>query len=126
MSYTSLGQIGNRYQTWIKALEFYTEDIDILEARLAEVAKKNTSTEVGEGVEKFQDLFVVAQQKNFKLKNKIQQFAHDLKVEVEKHAGHVDANHVFEKKELQSAIDEFETEIAAIRKDFNRFLSKWM
>jgi F0F1-type ATP synthase membrane subunit b/b' len=126
MSYTQMGQLGNRYQGWMKALQFYTEDIDILEGRLAEVGMKNTKAEADAGVEKFQDLFVNAQQRIYKLKNQINQFAHDLKVEAEKHAGHVDSTHFTEQKDLQSAIDGFETEMAAIRKDFNAFLAKWM
>lgn len=126
MSYTQMRQLGNRYQGWMKALQFYSEDIDILEGRLAEVGSKNTAAEAEAGVEKFQDLFVSSQQRIYKLKNQINQFAHDLKVEAEKHAGHVDSNHFTEQKDLQTAIDGFEAEMASIRKDFNVFLAKWM
>ncbi len=126
MTYTRLANIGNRYQSWLKALEFYSEDIDILEKRLSEVAIINTGDDVGKGVEKFQDLFVSSHQNIHRVKEKIQRFAHDLKIEVEKHAGHVDTNHLFEQKELQNSMDEFEAEIATIRKDFNNFLAKWM
>ncbi|GEM_PF-664874 len=126
MSYTQMSKVGNRYQSWMKALSFYSEDIDILEDRLAEVGTKNTGSEAEEGVEKFQDLFVSSQQRIYVLKQKIERFAHDLKIEVEKHAGHVDTNHIFERNELQNAMDEFETEIATIRREFNQFLAKWM
>ncbi len=41
MSYTTVAHCGTDHQEWLKAIDFYDNELDILEERLAEVAKKN-------------------------------------------------------------------------------------
>ena len=63
MSYTNASNLGVQHNEWLRKLEFYKEDLDILEKRLLEVSDKNTSTEARAGIEHFQNQFMI-QRKN--------------------------------------------------------------
>ena len=68
MTYTTVSKCGNDHSTWLKELDFYNEELSLLEKRLLEIADKNNGKEVMAEVEHFQNQFIV-QRNNIILMN---------------------------------------------------------
>lgn len=126
MSYTSITKMENLHDEALRGLNFYKEDIDILEKRLVEVAAKNSSFEARQDIEHFQNQFVVQQNNIRDLKHKIKNHVHELSIQSEGHGGRVETEKLGIEKELAGEYQELEKVINEIRHEFNRFLSKWM
>ncbi|MEJ0101573.1 MAG: hypothetical protein WDO19_02985 [Bacteroidota bacterium] len=43
MTYTAFSHCGNDHTEWLKTIDFYKNEFDILEQRLQEVVKKNNA-----------------------------------------------------------------------------------
>lgn len=126
MKFISVSKLGNGHSDWLRALDFYREELGILELRLAEVMRKNTGSDFLAGVEHFQNQFIVQ-------KNNIDEFRHAIKENLQKagrealaYAGYVEADREREHDALMEDFMGLEKVIMELRHDFNRFLSKWM
>ena len=113
-------------QDWLKRLDFYKEEINILKERLEEVTSKNNALEFLKDVEHYQNQFIVQ-------RNNIDELAHSIKVNESGLVKEVNANPVavdhrkVESHEAESDfIAYFEKNFAGLRADYNKFLSKWM
>lgn len=113
-------------QDWLKSLEFYKEEITILAKRLQEVAGKNNASEFLKDVEHYQNQFIVQ-------RNNIDELAHAIKMNEKEIVKEVNANPVaVEHRKVESHETEadflgyFEKNFADLRKEYNKFLSKWM
>ncbi len=113
-------------QDWLKRLDFYKEEINILKERLEEVTSKNNALEFLKDVEHYQNQFIVQ-------RNNIDELAHSIKVNESGLVKEVNANPVavdHRKVESHEAeadfITYFEKNFAGLRADYNKFLSKWM
>jgi hypothetical protein len=126
MSYTSITKMENLHDEALRGLNFYKEDIDILEKRLVEVAAKNSSFEARQDIEHFQNQFVVQQNNIHDLKHKIKIHVHELSVQSSTHGGRVETERLGIEKELADEYQDLEKVINEMRHEFNRFLSKWM
>ncbi len=126
MSYTSITKMENLHDEALRGLNFYKEDIDILEKRLVEVAAKNSSFEARQDIEHFQNQFLVQQNNISALKHKIKSHVHELSVQSSTHGGRVETERLGIEKELADEYQDLEKVINEMRHEFNRFLSKWM
>jgi len=126
MSFTTVGHCGNDHAAWLKSIEFYEGEFDILKARLLEIAGKNSGTEVSQQVEHFQNQFIVQRNNIDVLKQHIHE--HDGKVSKEAlaHSGKMDTAFVHQHQDLKEEFDSKEKVINGLRHEFNQFLSKWM
>ena len=113
-------------QDWLKSLEFYKEEITILNKRLEEVTVKNNAPEFLKDVEHYQNQFIVQ-------RNNIDELAHSIKMNEQEIVKEVNANPVaVEHRKVESHESEadflgyFEKNFATLRTDYNKFLSKWM
>lgn len=113
-------------QDWLKSLEFYKEEISILNKRLQEVTGKNNSREFLEVLEHFQNQFIVH-------RNNIDELAHAIKVNEQGLVNEVNANPIavdhrkVENHDVEADfIGYFEKNFAELRTEYNTFLSKWM
>ena len=79
MSYTNVVNIAKGQAEWLKGLSFYEDEIYIMENRLAEVAMKNSSFEARQGVEHFQNQFVIQRNNIDELKHDIREFEHHIR-----------------------------------------------
>jgi hypothetical protein len=59
MNYTSVAHCGHEHQEWIKAMDFYKDDLQLLQKRLMEIAGKNNGHDTMAEVEHFQNQFIV-------------------------------------------------------------------
>ncbi len=113
-------------QDWLKRLDFYKEEINILKERLEDVTKRNNAMEFLKGVEHFQNQFLIQ-------RNNIDELAHSIKMneqglvrEVQSNPIAVDHRKVERHEAEADFIGYFEKNFAELRKEYNLFLSKWM
>jgi hypothetical protein len=126
MSYTNVVNIAKGQADWLKALSFYEDELYIMENRLAEVAMKNSSFEARQGVEHFQNQFVIQRNHIDVLKHDIREFEHRLSADAEKHQGHVDKAFQAGHDVLDDKFKTFEKIMNELRHEYNTYLAKWM
>jgi hypothetical protein len=126
MSHTSVSHLSNEHNDWLRALEFYDKEIDIMETRLAEVALKNNSQDAMKGVEHFQNQFIIQ-------RNNIDELQHNIKINLQQiahqamtMAGHVEIFSLDEHESMREDFMGFEKIVLDLRHEFNHFWSKWM
>ena len=126
MSYTNVSNLNSLPTEILRGLIFYKEEIKILQDRLEEVSSRNNSFEARQGIEHFQNQFVMHQ-------NNIDELKHNLNLLVEKmakdamqHGGRIEKEEVNEEEKLNDEFVMLEKVIKDMRKEFNLFLSKWM
>ena len=126
MSYVTNTAIGAEHQDWLKRLEFYRDEIEILRKRLAEVNDKNTSLDARAGVEHFQNQFIVQRNNIDELRHAINEHAHRAFEDARAHAGHIEDTLVTEHEKIGMDVKLFESVINDLRQEFNVFLTRWM
>lgn len=113
-------------EDWINTLNFYKDEINILKARLEELALKNTSKKVSTEIEHFQNQFIIQ-------RNNIDNIYHAIKINESTFTASIEDNPVaaehrkmeYHEKE-HDLVTTFEKNFKQLRKDFNNFSSKWM
>ena len=126
MSYTNAINLGHAHQEWLKALDFYETELEILTGRLTEITAKNTIADAMEPAEHFQNQFIVQKNNIDELKHSINQHAHLVFEDAKKHVGRVEDTRVGEHKEIEGQVLQFEKVINELRQEFNKYATKWM
>jgi hypothetical protein len=126
MSFTNTTQVNAEHQEWLKGLDFYKEDIHILENRLTEIATKNTSFEARQGIEHFQNQFLVQRNNIDELRHKIKEHISTNGQKTELAAEVVENEKLAEHENLKDEYLSFEKVIKDLRQEFNIYLAKWM
>ena len=115
------------YSDLIRGLEFYVQEIDILKARLTEIAGKNTSLTVSEDVAHYEIQFDIQYNNLKKLLHKIHATMSGLRHKL-MHSGEEGEGALFEKA-YNDLNDEYEAEqriLKTLRNEFYRFCAKTM
>jgi hypothetical protein len=115
----------NEHNSWIRGLDFYNQELGFLTERLQEIANDNTKDEVLQGIENYQDQFIIHQKAIDDLQNNIHQFLNGIANQIEG-KGLVDERCLAEWGKLR---DEYRTEeklFNEMRHEFYRFAEKWM
>lgn len=121
-----ISNVAAEQSSWLRGIEFYQDEIKIMRKRLSEVSGKNTSREVKERVEQFQNQFAVHDEQLKKLKHVVSNHAKNINSDLISHHGQLEQNTA---REHDSTRDEFmnsEKLFNEMRHDFNRFLSKYL
>jgi hypothetical protein len=111
---------------WINKLDFYRDELEILNGRLEELAEKNTSKKVTAEIEHFQNQFIIQ-------RNNIDNIAHAVNLNERELMSSIESNPVaavnrkteYHERE-HDLVTTFEKNFKQLRKDFNNFSSKWM
>ena len=113
-------------QDWLKRLDFYKEEIQILRERLEELTRKNTDAEFLKSVEHFQNQFLIQ-------RNHIDELSHDIRLNEGKLVHEILHNPVaVDHRKVENHDMEadfmvyFEKNFATIRAAFNQMAAKWM
>lgn len=126
MTYTNISNLDSDLRMWDKGLEFYRDELTILEKRLMEVTRKNNSQEAMEGVEHFQNQFMI-QRKNIQdIRHELKNYKASIGYDVQHHAGRVSTELVEDGKVVRDKWEGLEKIMNGLRREFNTFLSKWM
>ena len=126
MSYTSVPHLSTEHQDWLKAIDFYDNELDILEKRLTEVATKNTGIDAMKGVEHFQNQFIIQRNTIDELRHNINEHVHKTMVDAKDHGGRVETQQILEHGKVKEEFDVFEKVINELRDEFKLYLTKWM
>lgn len=115
----------NEHNAWKRGLDFYNQELGFLNERLQEIANGNTDDEALQGVENFQDQFIIHQKAIDELQNDIHQFVNGIALQLEKHPL-IDERCLAEWSKLRSEYREEEKLFNEMRHEFYRFAEKWM
>ena len=126
MVYTTVASCGNDHQEWLKIMDFFKEEFDLLDIRLLEIAGKNNTHEVMPEIEHFQNQFIIQRNNINKFKHQIREHSSKVAADVQQHNGKIEQAQVAEHDVIQEEFTVFEKNITELRHEFNRFLSKWM
>jgi hypothetical protein len=126
MSYINISNLDSDLSLWEKGLDFYKDELSIMNARLLEVSSKNNSQEALQGIEHFQNQFMI-QRKNIQdMKHEVRTYKSHIGSDIQHHAGHVNAELLSDGKSLKDKYENFEKLMNGLRHEFKAYLSKWM
>lgn len=126
MSKTSITHLDNEHNDWLRALDFYKQECNILKERLTEVAGKNTGNEVGRMSEQFESRIKIQITNIDALRHNINENLHNISEDAKNSAGHVEQKLIEKHEELREQFVTEEKLIAELRHELNRFAAKWM
>jgi gas vesicle protein len=112
------------HKEWVNKLNFYKDDIKLLEKRIEEIASKYTSKEVLDLVEHFQNQIKIQ-------RNEIDILMHDINAEEKKLQDNINDNptawdHRKAHTPLNDRMDTFEKLFAEYRRELIGFAAKYM
>lgn len=126
MSHTNAAVLNYEHSDWLKAIDFYKEDLVILQKRLAEVAFKNTSSEAMAGVEHFQNQFIIQRNNLDELRHYINEHIQHFVQDAQVHGDNLESTTIDEHLQRKDEFMSLEKIMADLRHEFNDFLAKWM
>lgn len=127
MKKISIKHLSNNHSDWLRALDFYKQEVSLLKERLTEIAGKNTGGDTLAQVEHFENQFKVQADNIDTLSHNIRQTLAETALELQQdHIGYVDENLLMRHDKLQHDFDAEEKVVLDLRKEFNRFAATWM
>ena len=126
MNTTNIRHWQSTHNDWLRALNFYKEEINILNDRLTEIAGKYTSKEVAVQVEHFQNQFILHRDNEEKMEHNIRLNLEQIAKDAAVHTGFVSDNLLERLKQNQQAFLSEEQHINQLRHEFNSFSARWM
>lgn len=125
MSYENIRQTGNDHSAWIKGLDFYKDDLQLLVHRLEEVARTNRDFDARAGMEHFQNQFIIQRNNIEELAHKIKEHVHSVSVHPALETDQVDSALLADHRNLSDEYSTLEKVINELRKEFNEYLVKF-
>ncbi|MCE9538131.1 MAG: hypothetical protein K8R85_02805 [Bacteroidetes bacterium] len=119
-------QLHEDHKTWLNKLAFYTDEIQIMQNRISEIAKKNTSKEVRSFVEHFQNQLIVQKEQIDILKHEVNSHERSIEEKANKKAVANERKKFVDHSMQRSSVESFEKIFNDLRKELAQFLSKWM
>ncbi len=126
MSQINIKHIANLNNDCLRGIEFYKQEMGILQGRLEEVASKNSGKEVAQQVDHFQNQFLIHQSYFDELKHLIHQNDKKIEAEVLKNGVFISEDTAVEHENIQGQYATEEKIFNDLRYEFNRFAAKWM
>jgi uncharacterized cupredoxin-like copper-binding protein len=126
MSYTNVSNLNSLPAEILRGLVFYKEEIKILQDRLELVSLRNNSFEARQGIEHFQNQFIMHQNNIDELKHSVNLMVEKMSKDAQQHGGRIEKESVDEEEKYNDEYVVLEKVIKDMRKEFNLFLSKWM
>lgn len=121
-----LDELHFEHQLWASEARFFAEELKIYQNRLAEVASKNTATDVRKQVEHFQNQFIIQKEQLdiiHHLANEHEQWLAKYAKENPTAIDHVDfADHAV----LRDKVEIFKKLYTELKADFLKFVATWM
>jgi len=109
-----------------KKLNFYKDEVKVMENRLEEVNQKNTSTEIRKEVEHFQNQFIIQKENIHKISHHICGEEKQIETEIKRNPVASDHRKTEDHSKERDVVENFESNFNNLRKEYNTFLSKRM
>ena len=114
------------HKLWANQLNFYRDELIILQNRLDEVALKNNEKEVTIKIEQFQNKLTIQNNHLVKLRHDIQGSEKQLAASAEKNPIAFD-HHLFQDHEGErKKVEVFTTLYTELKQDFYKFAAEWL
>lgn len=126
MKETNIKHFANLHVNTLNSLTFYEQEIDILKKRLEEITSKNTGHEVSEGIERFQNQFIIHKEKIDELKHAFHSNLHGIEVQLFETTAFADEDLLDINEQLFDQYLIEEKLLNELRHEFLRFAAKWM
>ena len=111
---------------WINKLNFYKDEIIIMQKRIDEVSSKNTAKEVAVKLTHFQNQLTIQSDNIRTTLHRITRKEKELQHNIEQNPVASDHRKVEDHSEERSIVEGFELNFNNLRKELNEVLSKWM
>lgn len=121
-----VSHITSEHREWLRGIEFYNIELDILKKRLAEVSQDYTNTDVKAQVEHFQNQFIVQINNLDELQSAIKKHENKIDKDSNEHAQHLTKETIAEHDNIRDRYYSLEKVINELRHEFNKFLTKYM
>ncbi len=126
MKHINIKNITNLHNVALRGLDFYGQEIKILQERLEEITAGNTDDEVLKEVDHFQDQLIIHQKYIDELRFRFELNSKNIESEVISMAGFIDENILDENEKLYDQYINEEKIFNDLRHEFNRFAAEWM
>lgn len=114
------------HREWLNALQFYKEDLAILERRLEDIVRRNTHQEVLAELEHFQNQFIRENEVIDELRHDIKQAENVLEKEMKDHPVAIEHRAFKDHTELRDRFQTFEKLYRELKQEFQQWLAKRM
>lgn len=111
---------------WLNNLNFYKDEIKIMQNRISEIASKNNGSEILKQVDHFQNQLIVQKNNIDELAHSIKDHENYLENRVNENPTAVDHRKVNDHPKMRDSYDAFDKVFNDLRKELNSFLSKAM
>ncbi len=127
MNKVNISHVDNMHNQWLRNLNFYKTEVNILKGILTEIAGKYTGGEVVKDVEQFENKFRVQT-------NNIDTICHGIHVNIDNisrqaqhsSAGYIDGALLAEHAELGNKAEAEERSAIELIQSFRKFAERWM
>lgn len=126
MKNVNIRHISSLHNNALASLTFYEEELTILRKRMEEIAAKNTGNEAEEGIEHFQNQFIIHGEKIDELKHAFHETQRKLQMQLLNAAGYVEEYSLNLNEELYNEYLTEEKMLNELRAEFLRFAAKWI
>jgi len=123
---TSLHHLHDVYQSAIRSLEFYKEELQYLQKRLADIIAANTKQEVLGLAEHFQNEFIISADNIGELKARISKSLQHTEALIVQKPEHIDEKSVADLGIYSRDLHVIEKSFAGMKHEFNIFLAKYL
>lgn len=123
---TTISELHEEHKTWLNKLLFYSDELKIMDNRILEVVKKNTSKQVRSLADHFNNQLIIQKEQIDILSHDIK--SHELYLDAAAIANpkDIDKEKFLDHKKHRESIVTFEKLFKDLREELIDFLSKWM
>ncbi|MBS1773488.1 MAG: hypothetical protein JST82_11570 [Bacteroidetes bacterium] len=125
-SKVSIKHVNNEHSDWLRALDFYKSELQVLKSRLTEVAGKNTSNEVNLFAGHYENQIKLQTTNIDTLRHNINEVLSAIAEQAQDNVGYIDEKLLAAHNRLREKYIVEETVVNALRHEFNVFAAKWM
>lgn len=122
----SLHTLYDTYNSHIRALDFYKEELQYLELRLGTIVNANTGQEVLSEAEHFQNVFLITADNIAELKGRVQRSLLHIEEVIKVKPTHADEKTINDLGVYSRDLHELENRFSAMKLEFNSFLAKYL
>ena len=127
MNKANIATMGDEHSAWLRALDFYKQELNIVKNRLTEVAGKNTGGTITKDIEHFENQIKVQVNNIDNLHHAINDnLSRSVAQAKNNAAGYIDSALLTAHTDQHGQYTSLEQTINDLRQEFNRFASKWM
>ena len=114
------------YNSYIRSLDFYKEELQYLEMKLGTIVNANTGQEVLSQAEHFQNVFLITSDNIAELKGRIQRSLQHVEEIIKLKPTHTDEKSINDVGVYSKDIHDLENRFSAVKLEFNTFLAKYL